>query len=74
VNWQGVLKQKGVKQTDVKEMDIKQGLCVLPLGKGRVFPVYALEAYQGDLASLTNLTFRGPCIVRCSYNKTNEMH
>jgi len=21
-----------------------------------------------------NLTFRGPCIVICSYNKTNEMH
>jgi len=21
-----------------------------------------------------NLTFRGPCIVKYSYNKTNEMH
>jgi len=44
VNWQGVLKQKGVKQTD-----IKQGLCVLPVGKGRVFPVCALEAYRGGI-------------------------
>ena len=31
-----------------------------------------LDMYKNSL--LTNLTFKGPCIVLYSYNKTNEMH
>jgi hypothetical protein len=36
---------------------------------------YFNSVYLGLIAhSLVNLTFRGPCIVIYSYNKTNEMH
>ena len=28
----------------------------------------------GRTITVSNLTFRGPCIVIYSYNKTNEMH
>ena len=69
VNWEGVLQQKGVKQTDVKQMDIRQGLRVLRWVKVE-FSLYVPWRYiRGDLASLTNLTFRGPCSMIHSYNK-----
>jgi len=45
-----------------------------------VVTVYGLDQLlkirkSGDIThALLNLTFRGPCIVIYSYNKTNEMH
>jgi hypothetical protein len=35
---------------------------------------YVLETKYVQMNLNSSLTFRGPCIVTCSYNKTNNMH
>jgi len=48
-------------------------------GTGIKYILHNLNGYISNIiwdrsVIIVNLTFRGPCIVTYSYNKTNEMH
>jgi hypothetical protein len=52
-------------------------ICVSLRGRGahfeELFAIFEVDLYEQTFA-IPNLTFRGPCIVIYSYNKTKEMH
>ena len=52
--------------------------CTVGMGYLFIFLHISCQFWNGQFCNIPilgiNLTFRGPCIVLCSYNKTNEMH